>query len=124
MGSFFDMTLLPSLRQRKRYVAYAVESTAEFSAADFQQAVQAALLSFLGHWGTARAAPRLVKEVSGGNHFVLKVQATEVDRVKAALLFIKKIKNIPVLLQSLTVSGALKKACLRGGIHATKANDR
>lgn len=149
------MAFSPSLRLKKRYLVYQVESSQvessrveagvgtgqiashsadhseqnpknlDFSVLDMQQAVQVALFSFLGQWGVAQAGPRFLPELSDQHQFVLKVQASAVDQVKAALLFIKKIKNTPVLLRTITVSGILKKARSRGGIHATtKANDR
>ncbi len=112
------MKLLPTLRQKKRYVVFEVlsdldkkdtVSKGQFAPADIHSSVQQALRSFLGELGMAKASPMLLPERTNGNRFVLKVNHTWVDECKAALTVIKKIKNQPVLLRSITVSGTLKK---------------
>ena len=108
------MKLLPTLRQKKRYVVFEVlgkDMGEEHCApADVHSAIQQALSSFLGQLGLAKASPLLLPERTQGSRFVLKVNHTWVDECKAALSLIKKIKNKPVLLRSVTVSGTLKKA--------------
>ncbi|MBI4152820.1 hypothetical protein HY495_03855 [Candidatus Woesearchaeota archaeon] len=104
------MKLLPSLKQRKRYLVFKIRAEKTFSAAEIQEAVEQALQDFLGQLGMARAAPLFFKDLSQNNQFVLKINHHYVDEVKSALILIKKIKNTPVLLHSITTSGILKKA--------------
>ena len=105
------MTLLPSLRQKKRYILFAVLAEKQFSALEIKEEVEKALHSFLGELGVAKAAPWFVAERFDlpKQQFVLKVEHTFVDEVKSALILIKKIKNTPILLRSIIVSGTLKK---------------
>ncbi|HLC90207.1 MAG TPA: Rpp14/Pop5 family protein [Candidatus Nanoarchaeia archaeon] len=108
------MKLLPSLKQKKRYVLFEIkpmsaEKDKMFSFTDVQQEVDHALLLFLGKLGLAKAVPLLVKEQYGENKLTIKVNHQYVDEVKSALLFIKSIKNSPVIVRSITTSGTLKK---------------
>ncbi len=106
------MHLLPSLRQKKRYVVFEIISDARFSFADIQEGVQQALTSFWGQLGLSRAGPLIVKERfnTQKQRFILKVNNAYVDELKAALAISKKIKNSAVIIRSVTVSGTLKKA--------------
>ncbi len=104
------MKLIPSLRQKKRYILFEIQAEKEFTVFEVQEAVQFALHDFLGQLGLAKASPLFLKEKFGKNHFTLKVNNNYVDEVKSAVILIKKIKNTPVLLRSITTSGMLKKA--------------
>mgnify|MGYP001574971700 CR=1 FL=1 len=110
------MKLLPSLKQKKRYILFEIKPMSEpmsvehfFSFSDIQQEVDRALLLFLGRLGLAKAVPLLVKEQCEENRFTIKVNHQYVDEVKSAVLFIKSIKNSPVIVRSITTSGTLKK---------------
>ncbi|MEK6900497.1 MAG: Rpp14/Pop5 family protein [Nanoarchaeota archaeon] len=106
------MTLLPSLKQKKRYVVFGIISEASFSWPEVQEAIEHSLAKFLGDLGMAKASPLLIKEKwnEKKQHFVIKVNHTYVDELKTALILNKKIKNTPVIIKSITVSGTLKKA--------------
>ena len=107
------MSLLPSLRQKKRYIVFEVVAEEALPVSDIHAQIQPVLGEFLGQLGLARASPLLLPERSAHNRFILKVNHNYVDECKAALLLIKKIKNRQVLLRSITVSGTLKKAGLQ-----------
>lgn len=104
------MPILPTLKPKKRYIAFQILAEKDFSFAEVQEAVEKALQEFLGTWGVAQASPMLVKEKYKSNKFIIKVSHKAVDEVKAALILIKKIKNVPVIILSITTSGTLKKA--------------
>ncbi|MBI4151644.1 hypothetical protein HY496_01625 [Candidatus Woesearchaeota archaeon] len=107
------MKLLPSLKQRKRYIVFQIRSEKQFTAAEVGDAVDQALLLFLGQLGIARASPQFIKERFQNNQFMLKVSHRYVDEAKSAIMLIKKIKNTPVLLHSITTSGILRKAATK-----------
>ena len=73
-----------------------------------KKAVDTALLSFLGEFGVAKAAPLFIEYKN--QKFIIKVNHKSVDVCKAALILIKKIKNSPVIVRSVITSGTLKKA--------------
>ncbi len=102
------MKLLPSLRQKKRYGVFEIVSDKKFSSAEVEKEVGQALLTFLGELGVAKAAPMFIKFEK--QRFILKVNHKHVEEAKAALTLIKKIKNTPVIIKSLLVTGTIKKA--------------
>lgn len=104
------MKLLPSLRQKKRYVVFEIHSPKTFSFSEVKEEAENALRQFLGQLGMAKAGIMFVKEKYKNQRFILKVNHTMVDECKAGVMLIKKIKNIPVITRSVVVSGTLKKA--------------
>lgn len=111
------MRLLPSLRQKKRYVVFEIisaydGSAKKFSFPEIKSAVESALLLFLGELGIARAAPMVIEEKFNmeKQRFMVKVNNSFVDEVKAALTLSKSIKNTQVIIKSVRVSGTIKKA--------------
>lgn len=105
------MKLLPSLRQKKRYVVFEIMSDKKCSLSEVQEAVESSLLKFLGELGIAKASPLFLKEKwnEQKQRFVVKVNHAFVDELKSALILNKKIKNTPVLIKSIITSGTLKK---------------
>ncbi|MBU0456908.1 MAG: Rpp14/Pop5 family protein [Nanoarchaeota archaeon] len=106
------MKLLPSLKQKKRYVVFEITSNKKFSFTEVKEAVDSAILLFFGQLGIAKSSPMLLKEKFDieKQRFVIKVNHKYVDEIKAALILNKNIKNTPVIIKSLTTSGTLKKA--------------
>lgn len=106
------MKLLPSLRQKKRYLVFELISEKKFSAAEVEEAVHSALHDFLGQLGLAKAAPFFLKERFNfpAQRFLLKVNHQYPAEAKAALALIKKIKNTDLIIRSLTTTGSIKKA--------------
>ncbi len=104
------MKLLSSLKQKKRYIVFEVESSKKFSFSELKDSIETALADFLGQLGLSKSSPMLIKEKFKDNKFIIKVNHVYVDECKAALLLIKKIKNMPIIIKSLAVSGTLKKA--------------
>ncbi|MEK6901493.1 MAG: Rpp14/Pop5 family protein [Nanoarchaeota archaeon] len=104
------MTLLPTLRQKKRYLAFEIQCSTPISVAEAKEEVNAGLLRFLGELGVAKSSPLFLEEKYKNNQGILKLNHKYVDEGKSALILIKKIKNKPVIIRSLSVSGILKKA--------------
>src|SRR3989344_222678 len=80
------MKLKPSLKQKKRYVLFGIKASKVFSLAEVKEAIDSALLRFLGELGIAKAGPLLVKEKWSleKQYFVLKVNHNYVDELKTA----------------------------------------
>ncbi len=106
------MKLLPSLRERKRYVVVEALSDQKFSYSELREGLEQAFASFWGILGLAKAAPLIIKEKFNlsTQRLVVKVSPTAVDELKAALVLSKKIKNTPIILRSVSTSGTLKQA--------------
>ncbi len=104
--------LLPSLRQKKRYIAFEILSDRHFSFVEIKEEVRAALDRFLGSFGSAQASPMIISQRfdEQQQRFIIKVNNTFVDEVKMALIVCTHIKHSPVIIRSLLTSGTLKKA--------------
>lgn len=106
------MRLLSSLRQKKRYVVVEFRSAQPLRFPELGEEVEKALLLFFGQWGLAQSSPFLLQEKWNAKtqRFIIKINHTFVDELKAALSLIQKVKNQPVVVRSIITSGSLKKA--------------
>ncbi|PIN79888.1 hypothetical protein COV16_01880 [Candidatus Woesearchaeota archaeon CG10_big_fil_rev_8_21_14_0_10_34_8] len=127
--------LLPSLREKKRYLAFEVIvkeqslfsegnnikksrfrhiSKKQISWLDIKIAVKEAIHKHIGRTGLADAGILFVKNNS--NKAVLRTSNNTLNKVKASLIFIKKINNDSVIVRTITASGVLNKAvaCIEG----------
>lgn len=106
------MKLLPSLKQKKRYIVFEILSSKKFSFLEIKEEVESMLLLFFGQWGLAKSSPLIIKEKfnAESQRFVIKINHKFIDELKAALTLSKKIKNTPVIIKSVITSGTLKKA--------------
>jgi len=105
--------ILPSLREKKRYLAFEVISKKAIN--DFAQvsnAIMHASFQFLGQLGAAKAGiitlpNKWNTELQRG---IIKVSHRHVDALRAALIFADKIDNNDAIFRSVGVSGILNKA--------------
>ena len=106
-------TLMPSLKEKKRYVVFEVISKEGIK--DFKQVYQAIWQKsneILGKLETAKAGIWLLadkwndKKQKG----IIKVNNRYVDKLKAVFAMTETISNQKVILRSVGVSGILKKA--------------
>ena len=101
--------ILPSLREKKRYLVFEVISKEKIS--DFEHVaneIQHCSLQFLGKLGAAKAGiiPLANKWNESLQRGIMKVSHKHVDAAKASLMF----TNNDIIFRSLGVSGILKKA--------------
>ncbi|MBI2208810.1 ribonuclease P protein component 2 [Candidatus Woesearchaeota archaeon] len=105
--------LLPTLREKKRYLAYEVISGHKFNDAfEVNKAIMDAAKEFLGNLGMAKAGIMMIndqfnKEKQRG---LLRVSNKHLDNLRASLIFADKIDNNDVIIRSVGASGILKKA--------------
>ena len=102
-------TILPTLKEKKRYLVYGVISDKKINFDDAKEAVNKAILQFLGELGYAKAGIIILSEWKK-NKGILRINHKEVDKVKTALCLIEKINNEAVIVRTIGVSGILKKA--------------
>ncbi len=105
--------LLPSLRERKRYLAFEIIS--ESPILDFkavERAIQDKSLEFLGILGCAEAGIMVLNDKYNpeNQRGLIRVSHTSVDKLRASLMMIEKIEDKNVIVRSVGVSGILKKA--------------
>ena len=105
--------ILPSLREKKRYLVFEVVSKEKINDAEsVSNAVWNCSLQFLGQLGAAKAGIMVLgnKWNSSLQRGIIKVNHKNVDALKASLVFANKIGNNDVIFRSIGVSGILRKA--------------
>ncbi|MBS3100919.1 hypothetical protein J4204_02200 [Candidatus Woesearchaeota archaeon] len=105
--------VLPSLREKKRYVAFEVISREKITDADaVSGAIMDSSLRLLGQLGVAKAGLMVLgnKWDSKLQRGIIKVSHRHVDALKASLVFADKIHSNEAIFRSLGVSGILRKA--------------
>ena len=104
--------LLPSLREKKRYLAYEVISQQKFNdAIEINKVISDAANEFLGNLGMAKAGIIPLDDQWNSNlqRGAIRVNNKHIDELKASLVFVKNIKGKDVILRSVGASGILKK---------------
>jgi len=101
--------VMPSLREKKRYLAFEVLSDAKLSSEHIAKAVMQASLQFAGELGTAEMGIIPLTESFTKNKGIIRVSNVGLDRLKASLTLITTIDGHPVSVRSLAVSGNLGK---------------
>lgn len=106
-------TLLPTLKEKKRYLAFEIVSESRFN--EFRpvsEQISEKTLGFLGQLGVARAGIQILpetwnKEVQRG---IIRVGHKHVDELKASLSFIREIDNQEAIIKTIGISGIINKA--------------
>ncbi len=102
--------ILPSLKERKRYLSFEIISNNDFSVDEVSKAVDETTMGFLGSSEAGKAGIAFLKDKYSDNSGVVKTTHKYVDKVRAALALIKTIDNKEVIVRTRVVSGTLKKA--------------
>ncbi|MBI2137073.1 hypothetical protein HYU12_00985 [Candidatus Woesearchaeota archaeon] len=102
--------VLPSLREKKRYLVFEVIGS-DARCSEAVDALKSVFASFFGALEFSGAAIRPVR--SSAARCVVCVNRAYVDKVAASLALVKKLKNVPVILKSVGVSGSLRAASSR-----------
>ena len=105
--------ILPSLREKKRYLVFEAISASRITDSNaVSSVIQDSAYKFLGCLGAAKAGI-MVLDNKWDAHLqrgIIKVSHKHVDALKASLVFIDKIGSNDVIFRSLGVSGILRKA--------------
>jgi ribonuclease P/MRP protein subunit POP5 len=105
--------ILPSLRERKRYLAFEIMSKDKLdSFPSVSKAIWQSALRYLGEKNTAKAGIWLLadKYKENAQKGLIKVGHKYVNDLKASLALMKQIEGKEVIVRSLGVSGILNKA--------------
>jgi len=104
--------ILPTLKQKKRYVAFEVVSREAIQSYDeIKRSILEAGLSFLGELGMAEAGIRLIDDDYDPKtqRGVIKVGHRHVDRLSSALMMVRKVGRHDAMIRCVGVSGILAK---------------
>ena len=95
-------------KTRRRYLALAIDSDEMFCSREFMSAVWDAVLRLYGENGASRTGLALIDYDAAKKLAILRTVHTAVDMVRAALASITKIRDEPVAVHVLAVSGTIK----------------
>ena len=101
--------LLPSLREKKRYIVFEVVGN-KINKKKSEDETYKNILKFLGEFGVSKASIRIIDDSWKDNKGVIRVNVKYVDELKMALGLIDKLDNRKVIVNVIGVSGILKKA--------------
>lgn len=103
--------LLPTLRERKRYLVFEILSDKKIEQAEMvRKAVDKAMLNYVGTRGAAQAGMLFLKDKYQRQKGMIKVNHKHVDTLKNAMMFITHIDDAEVAFRSVGTSGMIKKA--------------
>lgn len=101
--------ILPSLKEKKRYLIYEVKAEKTLNFRDVKPELNKKMLEFLGELGYGKAGIIIMDEFQN-NKGIIRMQTKSLDNVKIALTMVKKIGDQKVIVKSVGVSGILNKA--------------
>jgi len=102
--------LLPTLREKKRYISFQIISEEPINYADIESAIWGTALDFLGEHGISRTSLWLVKNLynPGKQIGVIRCNNRSVQQVIACLGLILRLGDTRVIFKVLKVSGTIK----------------
>lgn len=117
--------LMPSQREKKRYLVFEVISGQELTSIDeVSDAIIDAGLKYIGTLGMAKAGVIVLRDKwnKGSHRGMLKTSNSQVDKITAALALITMISGKKAIVKSVGVSGSIKKAEMKY-LAAERSND-
>lgn len=105
--------LLPSLKEKKRYLAFEIVSKSKIKAfSEVSKAIWASTLSYAGTKGTAKMGIWVFPETYNPEkqRGLIRVGHKHLEELKAALALITLIEQQPAIIRSIGASGILAKA--------------
>lgn len=95
-------------KTRARYLALTIDSEGMFGSREFMSAVWDAVLRLYGEYGASRTGLALIDYDGEKKLAILRTVHTAVDMIRAALASIAQIRDEPVAIHVLAVSGTIK----------------
>lgn len=106
--------LLPSLEEKKRYIAFSVISEKGLNRKEVANTIEKSCKEFLGELNYGKAGVMIVEDQLNSNNGVIRVNSKYIDHVKSSLILAKEVNGNRVIFKNNKVSGVLNKV-KRGG---------
>jgi ribonuclease P/MRP protein subunit POP5 len=102
--------LPPSLRGRRRYIAYQVISESKFIFQDLMNSIWHSMLNLLGELGSSQADVWIARDVYDEEKQIgiIKCSHDNVEQVRTSLALIERIGDVRVIVKVLGISGSIK----------------
>jgi len=103
--------ILPSLREKKRYIVFEVISKGQVSFQEASSAIVESLSRFLGGKELAKASPVILPDrwSKSRQRGIIRINHNYMDAAKACFCMIGRVTD-EAIVRSVTTSGTLKKA--------------
>lgn len=101
--------LLPSLREKKRYLAIEIFAPRASPRASFE-ALRASFRTIIGSIAAGKANLKLIAEKSLPERIIVRVHRDYVDSVRASICLLQTIESQHAQLRTVRVSGSLSTA--------------
>ena len=103
--------LLPTLKEKKRYLAFEVISDEKLNFNQIQKQIIYKTKELIGNLGAAKAGINILKETwnSKKQKGIIRVNNKYVHQLKSSFLFINKIDGKNAIIKSIGLSGVIKK---------------
>jgi len=104
--------LSPSLREKRRYVAFKVHCAKPLQELEINTVIWQSILNFLGELGAAEAGIYVLKGLYTPEKKIglIRCSHTAVEHLRAALAMVSRMGNEPVMIEVLGISGTIKAA--------------
>jgi ribonuclease P/MRP protein subunit POP5 len=102
--------LPPSLRNRRRYIAYQVISESKFIFQDLSNSIWHSLLNLMGELGASQADLWIARDLydEAKQIGIIRCAHDNVEQVRTALALIERIGDVRVIVKVLGISGSIK----------------
>jgi len=102
--------LPPSLRGKRRYVAFQVFSEGKFILQDLNNSIWHSLLNLLGELGASQADIWIARDIydEAKQIGIIRCSHNNVEQVRTALALVERIGDIRVVIKVLGISGSIK----------------
>ena len=101
--------ILPTLRENNRYLVYKVNCDVKIALEQVKEAINKACLKLMGEIAMAKANVYVMKDFKN-NKGIVKVNNKYLNELHASLLFVDNINGRKANVESVGVSGTIKKA--------------
>lgn len=101
--------LLPTLKEKKRYIVYEVLSENDLKE-DLSMEIVKKVTTILGVFDSAKAGLQSVEYDKKQHKGVLRVAVKQVDKLKMSLALINQLNDREIIIRTIGASGILKKA--------------
>lgn len=102
------MRLLPSLREKKRYLAFEIISEGAVSRRDFIDELDRSASSLLGDVGSSECGLKMLTFDRGGG--IIKCERTKTEHTRAVLATVNRVGGVRVAVHVIGSSGSVKGA--------------
>ena len=102
------MRLLPSLREKKRYLAFEIISEGAVSRRDFVDELDRSASSLLGDAGSSECGLKMLSFDRRGG--IIKCVRTKTEHTRAVLATVNRVKGVRVAVHVIGSSGSVKGA--------------